>query len=163
MSEIQQDAIEESSDLNEYDEIAESSAALDDDEQDDGGQETDGDESGEASEVVEKETDEEVVRKGNSQEANERFSKITSENKELKRRLDAMESVPEYKDPGMPAEDDYPDYDSHQDAVMQYRADKSTHNVLASRQETYRQAQEQAQKQALYGDHDQKQKRLATS
>ena len=164
MSELQEDAIEESSDLNKYDDgIAESSAALDDDEQELDDQDVGDEETGEPSEEVEEETDEAVVRKVNSQEANERFSKITAENKELKRRIDAMETVPEYKDPGVPKEDDYADYDSHQDAVMQYRAEKSTHNILASRQETNRQAQEHAQKQALYGDHDQKQKKFATS
>ena len=63
----------------------------------------------------------------------------------------------------MPAEDDYPDYDSHQDALIAYRAEKSTHEVLAKRQDAYREAQEQARKQALYGEHDQKQKQLATS
>jgi hypothetical protein len=166
LSEYQEDGIEDSSDLNEEeinDEVAESSAALDDDEQEDDDQETDGAETAEQSDLVAEETDEEVLRKVNSDKANERFSKITAENKELKRRLDAVETVPEYKDPGAPKEADYPDYDSHQAALIEYGAEKSTYKVLSERQETYRQAQEQAQKQALYGDHDQKQKQLATT
>jgi hypothetical protein len=164
LSELEKDAIEDSSNLTEYeDETAESSAALDDDDQDDDDQETDGDDSGETSEVVVEETDEEVLRKVNSQGVNERFSKLTTENKELRRRLDAVESVPEWKDPGLPQEEDYPDYDSHQEALIDYRAEKKTREVLAGRKKDYEEAQEQSQKQSLYGSHDQKQKRLAAS
>jgi hypothetical protein len=162
LSEQQEDATEDSSDLN-YDETAESSAALDDDEQDYDDQEADGDDTDETSEEVEETEGEEPIRVFESDKANERFSKITAENKELKRRLDAIETVPEYNDPGVPKEDDYPDYDSHQAALIAYGAEKSTYQVLSRRQEAYQQAQEQAQKQAMYGEHDQKQKKLASS
>jgi len=155
LSEYQEDATEASSDLE--DEIAESSAVLDDDEQ-----ELDEQESDELSEEVAEEEGE-IIRTFESDKANERFSKITAENRELKRRLDAIETVPEYQDPGVPNENDYPDYDSHQAALIEYGAEKSTHKVLSERQQAYQQAQVQAQKQAMYGDHGEKQNRLATS
>ena len=165
MSEYQEDANEASSDLNEYDDdIAESSAALDDDDQELDDQETDGEETDEQSEeVAEKEGEEEIIRVFESDKANERFSKITAENKALKARLDAMETVPEYKDPGVPKEDDYPDYESHQAALIAYEAEKSTHQVLSQRQQAYREAQEQAERDALYEDHNRKRERLAAS
>lgn len=160
MSEFQEDVTEDSSDL--IDETAESSAALDDELELDG-QETDDEELDEESEQ-ESETEsegDEVIRVFESDKANERFSQITAENRELKARLEALETVPEYEDPGVPNEDDYPDYESHQAALIAYGAEKSTHSVLSKRQDAYRQAQEQARHQALYGDHNQKRQKLA--
>lgn len=163
MSEYQEDVTEDSSDLN--DEIAESSAALDDEQEFDG-QETDDEELGEESEQASepKETeDTEIIRTFESDKANERFSKITAENRELKKRLDALESVPDYVDPGEPKEDDYPDYDSHQNALMSYQAEKSAHDVMSKRQQAVQEAAVQAERQSLYGEHDKKQKHLAES
>jgi len=166
LSEYEQDAIEDSSDLAEEevnDEIAESSAALDE----------------ESSEVVEEEGSEKIAI-FESEKANERFSKLTTETKEVKadsaavkaenealrRRIEAIETatVPEYVDPGAPILDhfDY-DVDKHQAAVIAYEAEKTAHRILTQQRQATQQASEMAAKSAMFDVHNQKRMALSAS
>ena len=168
MSEYQEDAQEDSSDLEDetefQDEEAESSAALDED------QET------ESSEEVE---DDETIGVFESDKANKRFSEITAkakqaeadaaanraENEALRRRIDAMETgaVPAFNDTGSPNIDDYDSYEDHQTAVIAYESGKAAHNILAQQRTANQQANERAKTATMYDDHNRKRAALAAT
>lgn len=100
---------------------------------------------------------------GQRKEAEASAEALRLENEGLRNRMSALEnrSPTAYTDPGEPTLDQFDgDFDQHQSAVIDYRAEKIVHDVLANQQVAQNTARSEAEYSQLMSSHNNKRQTL---